>query len=369
MTHVGGSPSTFPTAFAKAPEKDFKPISYDPTNFKIFLRIKGTVIRDCWLRTLLVALLSVLLVLLKEFGVVDLGIGGTGHTFIGIAMGMFLVFRTNSCYERWREGRILLGTLANKSRNLMLNVCTLIPGEEGRPRELKEKIQRLLSIFVVSIKNNIQQLEHFVHLHDFAPMEADFLLSQEGLKTIPQMVALWIEHTLSQAHTEGYISEYALIFLLDTVGAMVDAWGGLQRIRDTPTPFAYAHHIKMFLHLYCFTLPFALLDTMEYVSPVAALFITYALLGIDEIAIEMECPLVDEPNHLPVHQMCRRIGVVTLETLEQSKCFRDQVVSESTHDHSHHHRSHYHRHHHSDDRDESPFSRHHSTATTRTHTH
>ena len=45
------------------------------------------------------------------------------HSLIGFVLGLLLVFRTNSAYDRWWEGRKLLGALINTSRNLALKLA------------------------------------------------------------------------------------------------------------------------------------------------------------------------------------------------------------------------------------------------------
>jgi predicted membrane chloride channel (bestrophin family) len=50
---------------------------------------------------------------------------------------------------------------------------------------------------------------------------------------------------------------------------------------------SYAQHIRLVLHYYCLLLPFALLPQMRYVTPVAALLITHALLGVEDIGLEV----------------------------------------------------------------------------------
>ena len=39
---------------------------------------------------------------------------------VGAAMGIFVSFRTNSCYDRWWEGRKLWGRLINTSRHMAI---------------------------------------------------------------------------------------------------------------------------------------------------------------------------------------------------------------------------------------------------------
>jgi putative membrane protein len=49
------------------------------------------------------------------------------HSLLGFAISMLLVFRTNTAYERWWEGRKLWGSLVNNSRNLSIKLNVMIP--------------------------------------------------------------------------------------------------------------------------------------------------------------------------------------------------------------------------------------------------
>ena len=49
------------------------------------------------------------------------------HSLLGFAISMLLVFRTNTAYDRWWEGRRLWGQLVNVSRNLAIKVAAYSP--------------------------------------------------------------------------------------------------------------------------------------------------------------------------------------------------------------------------------------------------
>ena len=44
------------------------------------------------------------------------------HSLVGFVLSMMLIFRTNTAYERWWEGRKLWGSFVNNSRNLALKL-------------------------------------------------------------------------------------------------------------------------------------------------------------------------------------------------------------------------------------------------------
>ncbi len=91
---------------------------------------------------------------------------------------------------------------------------------------------------------------------------------------------------------------------------MIGGLGGCERIRRTPVPFAYAQHIKVFVVLFCYTVPFALVEALGIYTPIAAAVLSFALFGIDEIGVEIEDPFGTDPNDLPME----RIG----DTIEAS---------------------------------------------------
>src|SRR5687768_4482014 len=54
------------------------------------------------------------------------------HSLLGFAISILLVFRTNTAYDRWWEGRKLWGGLVNNSRNLALKLNAILRDEESR---------------------------------------------------------------------------------------------------------------------------------------------------------------------------------------------------------------------------------------------
>jgi putative membrane protein len=99
------------------------------------------------------------------------------------------------------------------------------------------------------------------------------------------------------------LTEHRLAVMDQNLTSFSDSWGGAERILKTPIPFAYAHHIKAFLALFAFTVPFALSDQMGWLTPVAAAAIAFALFGIDEIGVEIEDPFGYDPNDLPLDEV------------------------------------------------------------------
>jgi putative membrane protein len=114
----------------------------------------------------------------------------------------------------------------------------------------------------------------------------------------PLVVAAWLTRTFAEEARAGRVSAQELQMLDGSLKNIIDLWGGAERILRTPVPFAYAHHIKGFLTLFCVTAPLALVEPMGWWTPAAAAIVAYGLYGIDEIGVEIEDPFGYDPNDL-----------------------------------------------------------------------
>src|SRR4249920_3758323 len=76
------------------------------------------------------------------------------HSLLGIVLGLFLVFRTNSAYERWWEGRKLWGSLVNNTRNLAFKINAFLPKED---HENRLYFSKMIQNFVIAVKEQVRQ--------------------------------------------------------------------------------------------------------------------------------------------------------------------------------------------------------------------
>jgi putative membrane protein len=123
----------------------------------------------------------------------------------------------------------------------------------------------------------------------------------------PVAVGRIITTRLVEARQRGLISEYLLVAIDQNVQLLIDYMGACERIRNTQLPFAYMVHLRRALIVYCFTLPFALVDDFGWLTVLVTLFIAYALFGIEEIGVEIEGPFGDDENDLPLESFCQTI--------------------------------------------------------------
>ena len=124
---------------------------YDPRRWTSHLfDIEGSMVREILGRVTTSVIWSAAVVLLFLHGPAifqHLSISSTAHLLVGTSLGLLLVFRTNSSYDRFWEGRRLLGMYTNRARDLARQLVAYIdaaPGSEGEKH--RDELLRLIGL-------------------------------------------------------------------------------------------------------------------------------------------------------------------------------------------------------------------------------
>ena len=272
-----------------------------PPWFKIALQVRGSVIPSTLPRVLLCGGFGVFISLLHFFNL-PVSMPILSSIVPSIVLGLLLVFRTNTAYERFWEGRKAWGTLVNNVRNLARQIWVAIEEKDPQDIELKKSALRLLPAFAVAMKLHLRQ--------EAVNPELEPLMSPaqyQNLKSMnnpPLEIAFWIEDYLHEQYERNCLDVYQLTSMKELINSMIDVLGGCERILKTPIPLAYAIHLKQLLLLYCLALPFQMVNDLAWgTGPVVAL-ISFTLFGIEEIGIEIENPFEHDTNDLPLDSIC-----------------------------------------------------------------
>ena len=273
--------------------------------FPTVFRLQGSVIPTIFPRVLLCSSFSCLVSLLYAWDVpVVWPVLGSfvPNVVSNLVLGLLLVFRTNTAYERYWEGRKCWGGLVVTVRNLARQIRVAIAELEPADREAKLAVLRLLGAFAIATKLHLRQeppndeLTHLVNSSQLKKLQA--------VKIPPLEIALWIGDYLQQQHQQGRLNADQLIAMNNLLNSLVEALTGCERILRTPIPLAYAIHLKQLLLIYCLSLPFQLVDDLHWWTAAVVALISFTLLGIEAIGIEIENPFGHDPNDLPLDEIC-----------------------------------------------------------------
>ena len=226
------------------------------------------------------------------------------HSLLGFAISMLLVFRTNTAYDRWWEGRKLWGSLVNNSRNFALKLATIIPEDDIRQRTFFRKI---IPGYAFALHNHLRREQTRIELFDADDDHKQVFQAIDKEKHIPNQVALLMYQHIQQLHKENKISVEQLLFLNSELQSFTDICGACERIKNTPIPFSYSVFIKKFIFFYIMSLPFGFVFQLGYyVIPVVA-FIFYVLASLEIIAEEIEDPFGGDENDVPTDKLSQNI--------------------------------------------------------------
>ncbi|NJN88146.1 MAG: hypothetical protein HC881_19935 [Leptolyngbyaceae cyanobacterium SL_7_1] len=219
-----------------------------------------------------------------------------------IVLGLMLVFRTNTAYERFWEGRRLWGGIVNTSRNLARHIWVAIPEESSQIHYEKTVVLHSIVAFAVAVKLHLRQEPVNQELADLLPRSQ--YLKLKGMNNPPLEIAFWMQDYLQQQYQNGRLQVIQLTEIQKLINLLIDNLGGCERILKTPIPLAYAIHLKQLLLLYCLSLPFQLIESSGWWTGFLVMLISFTLFGIEEIGVEIENPFGNDPNDLPLDAIC-----------------------------------------------------------------
>ena len=232
------------------------------------------------------------------------------HSLLGFVIGLLLVFRTNSAYDRWWEGRKQWGAMVNNCRNFSIKIHAMLPKDDTESRAL---FKVLIPNYVFAMKEHLREGVNMEEMDD-----NEFLPNNELEKTDhrPNRIALRMYERLQTAYKNGSITGDQLITIDRELNAFTDIIGACERIKKTPIPFSYNLFLKKFIFAYTLTMPFGLAYDFEYWSIPIATFILYIFGSLELLAEEIEDPFGTDTNDLDTEGLSHTIKRNVREILE-----------------------------------------------------
>jgi putative membrane protein len=223
------------------------------------------------------------------------------HSLLGIVLGLFLVFRTNTAYDRWWEGRKLWGSMVNNTRNFALKLNAFLENDD---LENRQWFSDMIPHFVVSVKEHLRK---GVNAANWVGIDPVLLEDLEGAKHIPNRLSSLIYQRVNLLYKKGVFTGDQLLLLDREMKEFSEILGACERIKNTPIPYSYTMYFKQFIFLYVITLPFAFVTTSGFITIPIVVIITFVLLSVELIAEEIEDPFGKDVNDLPTDELSIKI--------------------------------------------------------------
>ena len=279
-------------------------IKYNPKSwFKLIFAIhKSDTLRILWKELIYIGVFtSIITFLVMQYGgsyVASLEKLITLYSLIGFVISLLLVFRTNTAYDRWWEGRKKWGALVNDCRNLAIKLETSVRSEQQR-----DTLRRMVGNFPMAMKEHLRNRTNL----DLLELTEEERLLLKTKDHVPVAISQLITLSAKQAKKSGEITEEEYITIDHNINALLDSLGACERIKNTPIPFSYSLFIKKFIFIYVTTIPLAFITVFGYYSALISLFVFYVLVSMEVLAEEIEDPFGEDDNDLPTDDLSEKI--------------------------------------------------------------
>lgn len=278
-------------------------VTYNPKNWfsLIFHSYSRYVIRLLLPALVVLGIYTLLLAYAVDYFELDFRSTTVVHSLLGIVLGLFLVFRMNSAYDRWWEGRKHWGSLVNNTRNLALKMDAFLDDDD---LENRSYFAQMIPNFAVALKEHLRDNRAFEQLD---MVEKDFPHNIKKADHIPNIITAQLYRRINRLYKNNVITGHQFFVLDKEVKEFSEICGACERIKNTPIPYSYGMYIKKFIFTYVITLPFGFLTSFYYWTIPIVLFVLFILLSIELIAEEIEDPFGTDVNDLPTDQLADKI--------------------------------------------------------------
>lgn len=241
-------------------------------------------------------------------------------SLIGLALAIFLGFRNNAAYDRYWEARKLWADVAARSRSFARQLQTLLhyetPARRAQTEDPRTRMILRTIAFGHALRHQLRETDADADLRRLLPAaDADaFAASRRGTDHLLRRIGDDLGGELRARRLDPPVAAD----MDDLLTGLAVAAAGCERIKTTPMPFPYTLLLHRTAWLYCFLLPFGLVDTVGFMTPFVVAIVAYTFFGLDALGDEIEEPFGLAANHLPLDALTRMVEVDLLEALGET---------------------------------------------------
>jgi putative membrane protein len=272
---------------------------------QLILVFKGALLRKMLPGLIMISVITSTLALLhfssKDLHDINLTISAALPGYMGAALGLLLVFRNSTAYEKWWEARKEIGALVNTTRNLALCLNAFLP----YGHLVKNHIIELLTSYVYSLKDHLRDKKVSSYISNLSDEEKQIVTKADHK---PNIIANLMMGQIEELWKQKEITDIQQFLLIEKINGLIDIQGKCERIKNTPIPMAYGFLLKFFINIYVVILPFSLIDDIGWGCVPLVMLLYYILMSIVVTAEEIEEPFGTDMNDLKLDVISHNIG-------------------------------------------------------------
>lgn len=277
----------------------------------LLFTLKGSIVPIIWKRVLAMMLLATAVVLVEHrFSMARVALGAVPLTLVGLTLAIFLGFRNSVAYDRWWEARTLWGELLIVVRNLTRQTLSF---PSDLPDTRRRELVHCLVAFAHALRHMLRGSDAAADLTSWLPADKAAALAYAA--NPPNVLLGDLGRAYARLRSEGRLDSILLADIDAQLTRLSYIAGGCERIRGTPIPFAYILLLHRTVYIYCLLLPFCLVGSIGWMTPLMVGVLSYTFFGLDALGEQIEEPFDRHPNNLPLDALCRHIEISVGELL------------------------------------------------------
>lgn len=232
---------------------------------------------------------------------------------LGVALSLFLGFRNNAAYDRWWEARQQWGQLIVDARSLARETTSYISESSEAGPDVSRRLVGLTIAFSHALRHKLRETDAWGDIQRYiAPDDVEQL---KETRNLPDALLRLIGKKLGACRQKLLLSDFLVQSIDEHITSMSGVQAACERIKNTPLPFAYTLLVQRTAYIYCLALPFALVDSQGFATPLFCAIVAYTFFGLDALSEELEDPFGLSANDLPLSALSRTIEIDLMEII------------------------------------------------------
>ncbi len=262
---------------------------------------------------------------------------------LGIAVAFYLGFKNNSSYDRAWEARKIWGSIVNNSRTFGAAVTSFVQSSKDVHSIKKELIYRHIA-WLTALRHQLRISQQWEHVENrikglYAPsFSEDFhnkldqelkqflstseLESLENKTNVATQILQLQSMRLQELRNSNNYDDFRHMELHLLISTFYTDQGKSERIKNFPFPRQYASVGYWFTLIFCFIVPFGLMDVIPmqksilFLGPLLSGLITWVFLLMEKIGDYSENPFEGTYNDTPITAIARSIEIDLREMID-----------------------------------------------------
>lgn len=263
---------------------------------------------------------------------------------IGTAVAFYVGFKNNQAYERLWEARKLWGGFTNTSRALTASFISIVKDKEIQKEFLFRHIG-YINLVRMQLRKYIPWATGIEDYHQKAISDAEEIKEYslavkeffdkigksdlyEKYKDKGNIANLALQsqfEKLTKLKREKVIDDFEHSDLTKYLNELYNLQGGCERIKTTPLFRQFSRFSRIFVQLFIFLLPFALVTELTKIGEhgiwlviPCTILISWVFMTMEQIGESSENPFDNGMNDVPMSTICRNIEIDILEMMGET---------------------------------------------------